>query len=56
MGETYEIHDLRDEIRINLSDIRDEFSMREIIKNKDYLFNLRGKQATLIQWRTRLLT
>ena len=46
-GNLRNLHDLRDEIRINLSDIRDEFSMREIIKDKDYLFNLAGQTSHL---------
>ena len=46
-GNLRNLHDLRDEIRINLSDIRDEFSMKEIIKDKDYLFNLAGQTSHL---------
>ena len=46
-GNLRNLHDLRDKITINLSDIRDEFSLREILRGKDYLFNLAGQTSHL---------
>ena len=41
------LHPIRDKIIVNLSDIRDEFSINEIIKGHDYLFNLAGQTQAL---------
>ena len=46
-GNLRNLHDVRKEIRVNLSDIRDEFSLKEVIKDKDYLFNLAGQTSHL---------
>ena len=46
-GNIRNIEGIRDKIRINLSDIRDEFSIKELIKNKDLIFNLAGQTSHL---------
>ena len=46
-GNLRNIHDLKDKISINLSDIRDESSIAQIIKGHDYLFNLAGQTSHL---------
>jgi nucleoside-diphosphate-sugar epimerase len=46
-GNLRNLDDVKDRISINLSDIRDEYSIREIIKGQDYLFNLAGQTSHL---------
>ena len=46
-GNLRNLHDLRDEIVVNLSDVRDPFSINELIKDQDYLFNLAGQTSHL---------
>ena len=46
-GNLRNLHDLRDKIVINLSDVRDPFSINELIKGQDYLFNLAGQTSHL---------
>ena len=46
-GNIRNIEGIRDKITINLSDIRDEFSIKELIRNKDYIFNLAGQTSHL---------
>ena len=46
-GNLRNLNDVKDRISINLSDIRDEYSIREIIKGQDYLFNLAGQTSHL---------
>ena len=46
-GNLRNLHDLRDEIVVNLSDVRDPFSIKELIKGQDYLFNLAGQTSHL---------
>jgi UDP-glucose 4-epimerase len=46
-GNLRNLHDLRDKIVINLSDVRDPFSINELIKDQDYLFNLAGQTSHL---------
>ena len=46
-GNLRNLSDLEDRISINLSDIRDKYSIREIIKGQDYLFNLAGQTSHL---------
>ena len=44
-GNLRNIEDIKDNISVNLSDIRDEYSICEIVKNHDYLFNLAGQTS-----------
>ena len=46
-GNLRNLHDLRDKIVLNLSDVRDPFSINELIKGQDYLFNLAGQTSHL---------
>lgn len=46
-GNKRNLADVDEKITINLSDIRDEFSISQLIKKKDYLFNLAGQTSHL---------
>jgi UDP-glucose 4-epimerase len=46
-GNLRNLHDLREKIVVNLSDVRDPFSINELIKGQDYLFNLAGQTSHL---------
>ncbi len=46
-GNPFNVHDLQDRVRINISDVRDEYSMRHLVKGADYLFNLAGQTSHL---------
>ena len=46
-GNPRNLHDLREKIVVNLSDVRDPFSINELIKGQDYLFNLAGQTSHL---------
>ena len=46
-GNLRNLHDLRDQVVVNLSDVRDPFSINELIKGQDYLFNLAGQTSHL---------
>ncbi len=36
---------IADKVRLNISDVRDPYSMGELVKNQDYLFNLAGQTS-----------
>ena len=44
-GNLFNIHDIKDRVRINISDIRDPFSIRELLKGVDVVFNLAGQTS-----------
>lgn len=44
-GNLFNIRDFRDEVTINISDVRDPHSMRYLIQNQDFLFNLAGQTS-----------
>ena len=46
-GNLRNLENIRDKICINLSDIRDTFSINELIKKQDFLFNLAGQTSHL---------
>ena len=46
-GNTYNISEIKSKIDINIADIRDQFSMNHIVKNKDIIFNLAGQTSHL---------
>jgi len=46
-GNLRNLHDVRDQVVVNLSDVRDPFSISELIKGHDYLFNLAGQTSHL---------
>ena len=46
-GNIKNIEPIKDKITINFSDVRDAFSVKYLIQNKDYLFNLAGQTSHL---------
>ena len=46
-GNLFNIADIEDRVRINISDVRDEHSMCYLIQGQDYLFNLAGQTSHL---------
>lgn len=44
-GNLHNIADIKDKVTVNISDVRDEFSMHYLIKEQDYLFNLAGQTS-----------
>jgi nucleoside-diphosphate-sugar epimerase len=44
-GCLHNLEPIKDKIRVNLSDIRDSFSLRPLIENVDILFNLAGQTS-----------
>jgi UDP-glucose 4-epimerase len=46
-GNLRNLHHLKNQIVVNLSDVRDPFSINELIKGQDYLFNLAGQTSHL---------
>ncbi len=46
-GNLFNVAGIEDRVRINISDVRDAYSMRYLIKGQDYLFNLAGQTSHL---------
>ena len=46
-GNLYNVDSFRDRIQINVSDVRDSHSLRHLVQDKDYLFNLAGQTSHL---------
>ena len=46
-GNIRNIHEISDKVTVNLSDIRDPFSVNKLICKQDYLFNLAGQTSHL---------
>ena len=46
-GNLRNLHDLKNQVAVNLSDVRDPFSIKQLIKGQDYLFNLAGQTSHL---------
>src|SRR5258706_9103836 len=46
-GNLFNIDGLEDRVRVNISDVRDAHSMRYLVQNQDYLFNLAGQTSHL---------
>src|SRR5271157_4592462 len=44
-GNLFNVADVRDRVRINISDVRDQYGMRYLIREQDYLFNLAGQTS-----------
>ena len=44
-GNLWNIEPIREIININISDVRDEYSMKYLIQNQDFLFNLAGQTS-----------
>ncbi len=46
-GNPFNIDDLRNEVNVNVCDVRDPFAVAYLLKGKDYLFNLAGQTSHL---------
>lgn len=46
-GNLFNINGIEDRVRVNISDVRDEHSMRYLVQGQDYLFNLAGQTSHL---------
>lgn len=46
-GNLFNIAGLEDRVQVNISDVRDTFSIRHLVKGKDFLFNLAGQTSHL---------
>ncbi len=44
-GNVFNIHDIRDRLKINITDVRDPHAMEYLIQGQDYLFNLAGQTS-----------
>lgn len=44
-GLLFNISGIRNRVRVNISDVRDEHSMRHLVQGQDYLFNLAGQTS-----------
>jgi UDP-glucose 4-epimerase len=44
-GNLFNIRGIENKVRINISDVRDEHSMRYLVQGQDYLFNLAGQTS-----------
>ncbi len=46
-GSLFNVHDIRDRVRVNIADVRDRSSMDHLVQGQDYLFNLAGQVSHL---------
>jgi UDP-glucose 4-epimerase len=46
-GNLFNIHDIRDRVTVNITDVRDPYAMAYLIKGQDFLFNLAGQTSHL---------
>jgi UDP-glucose 4-epimerase len=46
-GNRFNVADIKDQIDINISDVRDVHGMEHLLQNQDYLFNLAGQTSHL---------
>ena len=46
-GNLFNIAEIKDRVEVNISDVRDEYSMRYLVQGQDYLFNLAGQTSHL---------
>ncbi len=44
-GNVFNIDDIRNNVAVNVCDVRDSFAMAYLLKDKDYLFNLAGQTS-----------
>ena len=44
-GNLFNIAGIEDQVRVNISDVRDAHSMRYLVRDQDYLFNLAGQTS-----------
>ena len=46
-GNLFNIAEIEEQVKVNISDVRDEYSMRYLVQGQDYLFNLAGQTSHL---------
>lgn len=46
-GNLFNIHDIKEKVVVNITDVRDPHAMEYLIQGKDYLFNLAGQTSHL---------
>jgi UDP-glucose 4-epimerase len=46
-GNQFNIAGIEDKVRVNIADVRDEYSMDYLVQGRDYLFNLAGQTSHL---------
>ncbi len=46
-GNVFNVADIQDQVRINISDVRDPFSIEHLLRGQDVLFNLAGQTSHL---------
>ncbi|MBP0029004.1 NAD-dependent epimerase/dehydratase family protein [Roseofilum sp. Guam] len=46
-GNLFNINGIEDQVEVNISDVRDQYSMRYLVQDQDYLFNLAGQTSHL---------
>ncbi len=44
-GNPFNVDDIRDQVAVNVCDVRDPFAMAYLLQDKDYLFNLAGQTS-----------
>jgi dTDP-glucose 4,6-dehydratase/UDP-glucose 4-epimerase len=44
-GNSFNIEDIREKVRVNVCDVRDPFAMAYLLQGQDYLFNLAGQTS-----------
>ncbi len=44
-GNLFNIHDIKDQVTVNISDVRDPYAMAYLVQKQDYLFNLAGQTS-----------
>lgn len=44
-GNFFNIHDIKDQVTVNINDVRDPYAMAYLIQGQDYLFNLAGQTS-----------
>lgn len=44
-GNLFNIEPVKDKVRVNISDVRDEHAMKYLVQGQDYLFNLAGQTS-----------
>jgi UDP-glucose 4-epimerase len=47
-GNLFNITGIEGQVRVNISDVRDQFSMHYLVQGHDFLFNLADRRATWI--------
>src|SRR5262249_24430591 len=46
-GNLFNIHDIRDRVSVNITDVRDRHALAHLIKGQQFLFNLAGQTSHL---------